>query len=104
MGMNCKGCGESQVDAQASLILHYQHTFKASIWYIVAHMSYIPVLTVTNHNTIYFQCYYVGGLEISATNILGTMAGPFKHHMPPLKICEKLKENAPQICELKYGR
>lgn len=49
-------------------------------------------------------CYYVGGLEISATNILGTLATPFKHHLPPLKICEKLKENAQQVCDLKYDK
>lgn len=49
-------------------------------------------------------CYYIGGSKISATYILGTLARPFKYHMPPLKICEKLREIDPQICELKYEK
>lgn len=46
-------------------------------------------------------CYYIGGLETSATYILGTMSRPISNHFPPLKICEKLWEADNQICDLK---
>lgn len=49
-------------------------------------------------------CYYIGGSKISATYILGVMSRPFKYHMPVLKICEKLREKDPQICDLKYEK
>jgi ARMET, N-terminal len=50
-----------------------------------------------------FQCYYLGGLEESATGILGEMAKPMSWSMPADKICEKLKKKDVQICDLKYG-
>lgn len=47
-------------------------------------------------------CYYLGGLEESATGILGEMSKPMSWSMPAEKICEKLKKKDAQICELRY--
>ncbi|KAJ8939299.1 hypothetical protein NQ314_011156 [Rhamnusium bicolor] len=47
-------------------------------------------------------CYYLGGLEESATGILGEMSKPMSWSMPSDKICEKLKKKDAQICELRY--
>ncbi|KAK3103651.1 hypothetical protein FSP39_020763 [Pinctada imbricata] len=49
-------------------------------------------------------CYYIGGLKTSATYILGAMAKPISWSMPALKVCEKLKDKDPQICDLKYDK
>lgn len=49
-------------------------------------------------------CYYIGGAATSATNILKKMTTPFRHHLPYVKICEKLKSADAQICELKYEK
>lgn len=48
-------------------------------------------------------CYYLGGLEESATGILGEMSKPLSWGMPVEKVCEKLKKKDAQICELRYG-
>lgn len=50
-----------------------------------------------------FQCYYLGGLETSATSILGELSKPLSWSMPALKICEKLKKKDGQICDLRFG-
>ena len=50
-----------------------------------------------------FQCYYVGGLEESATGILGEMSKPVSWGMPADKVCMKLYKKDEQICDLKYG-
>ncbi|KAF7274359.1 mesencephalic astrocyte-derived neurotrophic factor [Rhynchophorus ferrugineus] len=47
-------------------------------------------------------CYYLGGLEESATGILGEMSKPMSWSLPSDKICEKLKKKDAQICELRY--
>ncbi|XP_050306130.1 mesencephalic astrocyte-derived neurotrophic factor homolog [Anthonomus grandis grandis] len=47
-------------------------------------------------------CYYLGGLEESATGILGEMSKPMSWSLPSEKICEKLKKKDSQICELRY--
>ncbi|VEN43950.1 unnamed protein product [Callosobruchus maculatus] len=47
-------------------------------------------------------CYYLGGLEESATGILGEMSKPLSWSMPSDKICQKLKKKDNQICELHY--
>uniref|UniRef100_A0A6M2E4G5 Mesencephalic astrocyte-derived neurotrophic factor homolog n=1 Tax=Amblyomma tuberculatum TaxID=48802 RepID=A0A6M2E4G5_9ACAR len=49
-------------------------------------------------------CYYVGGLEESATRIVSEMAKPFSWSMPHLKVCEKLLAKDAQICDLKYPK
>uniref|UniRef100_A0A023FXV4 Mesencephalic astrocyte-derived neurotrophic factor homolog n=1 Tax=Amblyomma parvum TaxID=251391 RepID=A0A023FXV4_AMBPA len=49
-------------------------------------------------------CYYVGGLEESATRIVGEMSKPFSWGMPHLKVCEKLLAKDAQICDLKYPK
>ncbi|KAA0201319.1 hypothetical protein HAZT_HAZT007025 [Hyalella azteca] len=49
-------------------------------------------------------CYYVGGLEESATGILGEMSKPLSWGLPYNKICEKLKKKDSQICELRYEK
>jgi len=48
-------------------------------------------------------CYYLGGVEESATGILGEMSKPVSWSMPADKICEKLKKKDNQICELRFG-
>ncbi|XP_071553081.1 mesencephalic astrocyte-derived neurotrophic factor homolog [Panulirus ornatus] len=49
-------------------------------------------------------CYYIGGLEESATGILGEMSKPLSWGMPMDKICEKLKKKDAQICDLRYEK
>ncbi|XP_066994483.2 mesencephalic astrocyte-derived neurotrophic factor homolog [Anabrus simplex] len=49
-------------------------------------------------------CYYLGGLEESATGILGELSKPISWSMPAYKICEKLKKRDPQICDLRYDK
>lgn len=46
----------------------------------------------------------IGGLEESATGILGEMSKPISYHMPSDKICEKLKKKDAQICDLRYEK
>lgn len=53
---------------------------------------------------IYFQCYYLGGLEESATGILGELSRPLSNSLPADLICEKLKKMDAQICDLRYGK
>lgn len=50
-----------------------------------------------------FQCYYLGGLEESATGILGELSKPLSWSLPADKICEKLKKKDEQICDLRFG-
>jgi len=47
-------------------------------------------------------CYYVGGAETSATGMLGMITKPLKNYLPSEKICEKMKKQDSQICELIY--
>ncbi|GBP34962.1 hypothetical protein EVAR_28427_1 [Eumeta japonica] len=49
-------------------------------------------------------CYYLGGLEESATGILGELSKPLSWSMPADKICEKLKKKDAQICDLRYDK
>jgi len=49
-------------------------------------------------------CYYLGGLEESATGILGEMSKPMSWGLPADKICEKLKKKDNQICDLRYEK
>ncbi|KAK3932057.1 Mesencephalic astrocyte-derived neurotrophic factor-like protein [Frankliniella fusca] len=49
-------------------------------------------------------CYYLGGLEESATGILGELSKPLSWSMPAEKICEKLKKKDNQICDLRYDK
>lgn len=49
-------------------------------------------------------CYYIGGLEESATGILNEMSKPLSWGMPPEKVCEKLKKKDAQICDLRYEK
>ena len=47
-------------------------------------------------------CYYIGGSEDAATSLLRTVSGAMLNHLPPLKICEKLKAADGQICAVRY--
>lgn len=49
-------------------------------------------------------CYYVGGLEESATGIVSEMSKPISWGMPAEKVCMKLFKKDPQICDLKYEK
>ncbi|CAH1710538.1 mesencephalic astrocyte-derived neurotrophic factor homolog [Aphis gossypii] len=49
-------------------------------------------------------CYYLGGLEDSATGILSEMSKPLSWSMPALKICERLKKMDAQVCDIKYDK
>nr|CAG4650537.1 EOG090X0F26 [Sida crystallina] len=49
-------------------------------------------------------CYYLGGLEESATGILNEMSKPVSWSMPAAKVCEKLKKKDVQICDLRYEK
>lgn len=52
---------------------------------------------------LFCQCYYLGGLEESATGILSELSKPISWSMPANKVCEKLKKKDSQICDLRYG-
>ncbi|XP_029176990.1 mesencephalic astrocyte-derived neurotrophic factor homolog [Nylanderia fulva] len=49
-------------------------------------------------------CYYLGGLEESATGILSELSKPLSWSMPANKICEKLKKKDAQICDLRFEK
>ncbi|GLH07125.1 Mesencephalic astrocyte-derived neurotrophic factor homolog [Gryllus bimaculatus] len=49
-------------------------------------------------------CYYLGGLDTSATGILGELSKPLSWSMPAEKICERLKKKDNQICDLRYDK
>uniref|UniRef100_A0A2K6G085 Cerebral dopamine neurotrophic factor n=2 Tax=Propithecus coquereli TaxID=379532 RepID=A0A2K6G085_PROCO len=49
-------------------------------------------------------CYYLGATKDAATKILSEVTRPISVHMPPGKICDKLKKMDSQICELKYEK
>ncbi|EDV94929.1 mesencephalic astrocyte-derived neurotrophic factor homolog [Drosophila grimshawi] len=49
-------------------------------------------------------CYYLGGLEESATGILNELSKPLSWSMPAEKVCEKLKKMDAQICDLRYDK
>ncbi|CAG2164147.1 unnamed protein product [Oppiella nova] len=49
-------------------------------------------------------CYYIGGLEESATKILSEMSRPLSWGLPADKVCEKLMKKDSQICELRYEK
>lgn len=62
-------------------------------------------LTFIYYFFFYFaiQCYYIGATSDAATKIVNEVSKPLSHHVPVVKICEKLKKKDSQICELKYG-
>lgn len=49
-------------------------------------------------------CYYVGGLEESATGMLSEMSKPVSWSMPADKVCMKLYRKDEQICDLRYEK
>ncbi|KAK0161179.1 hypothetical protein PV327_009677 [Microctonus hyperodae] len=49
-------------------------------------------------------CYYLGGLDESATGILGELSKPLSWSLPADKICEKLKKKDAQICDLRFEK
>lgn len=50
-------------------------------------------------------CYYIGGLDTSATYIIPEMSKPMSWGMPADKICrEKLLKKDSQVCDLKYEK
>lgn len=49
-------------------------------------------------------CYYVGGLDESATSIIGELSKPLSWGMPADKVCERLRKKDSQICDLKYEK
>lgn len=67
-------------------------------------MLSLIVLIIVILIVIYLQCYYIGGLEESATKILGEMSKPLSWGLPADKVCEKLKKKDEQICDLRYGK
>ena len=46
----------------------------------------------------------MGGLEESATGIVGELSKPVSWGVPADKVCMKLYRKDEQICELKYGK
>jgi len=49
-------------------------------------------------------CYYIGGLEESATKIVPEMSKPLSWGLPVEKVCERLEKKDSQICELRYEK
>ncbi|XP_023176098.1 mesencephalic astrocyte-derived neurotrophic factor homolog [Drosophila hydei] len=58
----------------------------------------------TQKNKEHRFCYYLGGLEESATGILNELSKPMSWSMPAEKVCEKLKKKDAQICDLRYEK
>lgn len=74
-----------------------------SIWLLFV-TQLIPLWNWNNEwRVLSMQCYYLGGLETSATGILGEMSKPLSWSMPPLKVCEKLRKKDAQVCDLRFG-
>lgn len=46
----------------------------------------------------------MGGLEESATGILGELAKPLSWSLPAEKVCKKLKKMDAQICDLRFEK
>ena len=46
----------------------------------------------------------MGGLEESATGMLGEMSKPISWGVPADKVCMKLYRKDQQICDLRYGK
>ena len=76
------------------------------VWQGWKHLSHVSLdhVDVKSHFLIQTQCYYVGGTEDAATGMLGDITKPLSFHVPPEKVCEKLKRKDSQICELQYGK
>lgn len=49
-------------------------------------------------------CYYLGGLEESATSILRDLSKPLSYSLPVDKLCERLNAKIGGICALRYER
>ncbi|XP_060070368.1 mesencephalic astrocyte-derived neurotrophic factor homolog [Ylistrum balloti] len=49
-------------------------------------------------------CYYIGGLETSATGMLNEITRPLSFNKPAEKICETLNKKDSQICEIKIKK
>ena len=49
-------------------------------------------------------CYYVGGLEESATKIVNELSKPLSWGLPADKVCERLSKKDSQICQLRYEK
>ncbi|XP_062522573.1 mesencephalic astrocyte-derived neurotrophic factor homolog [Corticium candelabrum] len=49
-------------------------------------------------------CYYIGATEDAATGMVKEVIKPLMSSIPPEKVCEKLKKQDSQICELKYDK
>ncbi|KAK9500930.1 hypothetical protein O3M35_002092 [Rhynocoris fuscipes] len=49
-------------------------------------------------------CYYLGGLEESATSILRDLSKPLSYSLPIDKLCERLASKVGGICALRYDK
>lgn len=49
-------------------------------------------------------CYYIGGLEESATSILRDLSKPISYSLPVDKLCERLSQKVGGICALRYEK
>ncbi|BET02877.1 MAU2 chromatid cohesion factor homolog [Nesidiocoris tenuis] len=49
-------------------------------------------------------CYYLGGLEESATSILRDLSKPISYSLPVDKLCERLMQKVGGICALRYDK
>ncbi|MFH4973905.1 hypothetical protein AB6A40_000614 [Gnathostoma spinigerum] len=47
-------------------------------------------------------CFYIGALPDSLSSMMKDVQTPLSYPMPAEKVCEKLKKQDAQICELKY--
>ena len=82
------------------------HVFSMHIWndFSGTDTKYLPYIIVIQLEILIVQCYYLGGLEDSATGILGELSKPLSWSMPADKVCEKLKKKDSQVCDLRYGK
>ncbi|KAF6201025.1 hypothetical protein GE061_005472 [Apolygus lucorum] len=49
-------------------------------------------------------CYYIGGLEESATSILRDLSKPISYSLPVDKLCERLNQKIGGVCALRYDK
>lgn len=69
--------------------------------YILLFQSFSLSLSLSDF-IFFFQCYYLGGAEDSATKILSKMSKPLSWSKPVDKVCEDLRKMDEQICDLRY--
>eukprot|EP00732_Lithocolla_globosa_P006817 Lithocolla_globosa_v1_NODE_8193_length_851_cov_54.625628.p1 type:complete len:179 gc:universal NODE_8193_length_851_cov_54.625628:714-178(-) len=49
-------------------------------------------------------CYYIGGLEDSASSLMGEILKPLANSVPTEKVCERINKKDDAVCALRYPK